>query len=572
MKKTTIITVLLLTIISPLIISSSALNLPHSVEVSLADADLIYYGEQGGDWAAYSLSPAGDVNGDGFDDIIIGAPMAGERNNPNVEHGAGKAYLLLGRPDQTLPPSPINLAEADASFLGCRTPSMTARQLYTAGDVNGDGYDDFLICGWKCGDMRHGKAYLFLGKPRINWGSDFPVEKANASFLGEFDLDYASYYVSTAGDVNGDGLDDFLITATKSDANGEDSGKIYLILGRANADWGRDFPLKQADAAFLGENPFDNAGRSATSAGDVNNDGLDDIILGAMGNDEGGDRAGQVYLILGRLDADWGSKYSLVDADASFIGEAAGDEAGRRVSTAGDVNGDGFSDFLIGSPTNDQGGEDAGKAYLLLGRETPNWGMDYPLAEADAAFIGEASLDLAGRRVSSAGDVNNDGFSDFLIGAPHNTRGGIKAGAAYLLHGHNDANWGNAFPLADADLIYIGKPDGAMAGYDIAPAGDFNGDSIDDFLIGAFGGRFSVDYPGEAYVILSDDTPVPLKFSPDEPQGNVNEWLNYKGIYQDLNGAQDIDRAQIVIGKHSADDKGLNSIYVPSEDAYEPSK
>ena len=122
---------------------------------------------------------------------------------------------------------------------------MTARQLYTAGDVNGDGYDDFLISGWKCGELRRGrgKAYLFLGKPRINWGNDFLVERANASFLGEFEFDYAIYYVSTAGDVNGDGYDDFLISATKSDANGEDSGKIYLILGRENADWGRDFPF-----------------------------------------------------------------------------------------------------------------------------------------------------------------------------------------------------------------------------------------------------------------------------------------------------------------------------------------
>jgi len=336
MKRTILIIVILFTIFYPLSGSISASDLSPSIEVSLEEADLTYYGEQGGDWAAYFLSPAGDVNGDGFADILVGAPMAGERINPNVEHGAGKAYLILGRSNQELPASPKNLAEADASFLGCRTPSMTARQLYTAGDVNGDGYDDFLISGWKCGDFRlgRGKAYLFLGKPRVNWGYDFPVERANASFLGEFEFDYASYYVSSAGDVNGDGFDDFLITATKSDANGEDSGKIYLILGQANADWGQDYPLAQSDAAFLGENPFDNAGRSATSAGDVNNDGFDDILISSMSNSKGGVRAGQIYLILGRREADWGANYSLAHADASFIGEAAGDEAGRRIAVS----------------------------------------------------------------------------------------------------------------------------------------------------------------------------------------------------------------------------------------------
>ena len=106
-----------------------------------------------------------------------------------------------------------------------------------------------------------------------------------------------------------------------------------------------------------------------------------------------------------------------------------------------------------------------------------------------------------------------------------------------------------------------------MAGYDVAPAGDFNGDMIDDYLIGAFGGRRSIDYPGEAYIILSDDTPVPIDFISNKRHGNVNEWLKYKGIFQDLNGAQDIDRVQIVIGKHSSDGKGLNSIYIPGENA-----
>jgi hypothetical protein len=489
-------------------------------QFSMANASVTFLGEDLGDWSGYSVSPAGDVNNDGYDDLIIGAPYAGD-----VEpKGPGKAYLLLGRNASAWPADHIDLLAADASFLGDLPDSMTARQVYAAGDVNSDGYDDFLITSWKYGGER-GMTALFLGKAHANWGQNYPLRRGDATFLGEEKGDRSGYYASTAGDVNGDGYDDFLITAVGNDEGGGfRTGKTYLILGREAADWGRNSDLSQADASFLGEALGDAAGRSATGVGDVNKDGCADLMIGAPFNDEAWLDAGQAYLILGRAAADWGVNYPLSQADASFLGEAEANQAGRRVSGAGDVNGDGYDDLILGASYNDQVARDAGKAYLILGKPAADWGMDFPLAQADATFLGEHLGDQAGRRVASAGDVNHDGYGDFLISAPHNNRGGKETGTAYLLFGRPAADWGHNVPLAQADAFYVGEAPFDHAGYDLSAVGDIDGDGYVDLVFGAYGADENGPQSGNSHLFLSDQAPAQIAFTPDAPSGRMGEW------------------------------------------------
>ena len=199
-------------------------------------------------------------------------------------------------------------------------------------------------------------------------GGGGSLARADFEFIGEDSDDAAGLSVSTAGDVDGDGLDDLFVGAYYNDDGGSVAGKAYLILGSTLASsTSATIDLRNADFAFIGENSGDYAGRIVSTAGDVDGDGLDDLFVGAFGNDDGGTDAGKAYLLRGStLAASTSTTIDLSNADFAFIGENSSDYAGRSVSTAGDVDGDGLDDLIVGAYKNDDGGTDAGKAYLIL--------------------------------------------------------------------------------------------------------------------------------------------------------------------------------------------------------------
>ena len=151
-------------------------------------------------------------------------------------------------------------------------------------------------------------------------------------------------------------------------------------------------------------------------------------------------------------------------ADASFLGEASGDEAGTTVAEAGDVNADGYADLLIGAPLGDDGGVDAGEVYLVLGAPA-GLVVDMPLSSVGASFVGEDSGDSAGIAIGGGGDVDGDGYSDFLIGAPYSSNGGLNAGRAYLVFG-GSTGWPHGTSLADADVVFSAEGDTNLAGFE----------------------------------------------------------------------------------------------------------
>lgn len=261
-----------------------------------------------------------------------------------------------------------------------------------------------------------------------------------------------------------------------------------------------DVRLSQADIIINSESSGDNVGASVSSIGDVNGDGLPDFAIGAPRNDSGGHDAGKVYIFFGKVDG-WGNSINLSQADASFIGERKRALAGYAISGVGDVNHDGFDDFLIGAPYDGESGSKAGQIYLILGKAT-GWAMDAPLSQASASFVGERAFDRAGQGLARLGDINNDGYDDFAIGAPGADDGGSSAGKVYIILGKS-SGWATNVSLSTAHLSYWGETMGDRAGLSIAGVKNTVGSGSIGLLVGAPGNDEGDYYnSGKSYLVL----------------------------------------------------------------------
>ncbi len=486
------------------------------INTYLANADASFIGENEYDLAGVSLAGIGDVNGDNIDDFLIGASQY------NVSSGnEGKVYLFFGNNTNSWSTG-MSCSKANASFIGESEDDYAGCAVAGAGDVNKDGYDDFLI-GASGGDdfNKPGKVYLIFGRD-YGWGKDINLANANASFLGEANGDHAGSSVAGAGDVNGDGYDDFLIGAYNASTN--NAGKTYLFFGNDTNSWSSGISCSEANASFIGEAAGDVSGHSIAGAGDINRDGYDDFLIGAPENDDGGSAAGKTYLFFGTNETIWSTGMSCSEANASFEGEIFSIRSGYAVAGVGDVNGDNYDDFIIGAPQYEASIDKEGKTYLFFGNDTNSWSSGMNCSQANASFIGEDEGDYSGNAVAGAGDVDGDGYGDFLIGAyRYNHSSDVDIGKTYLIFGQK-TGWLMDVNLENAGASFIGETSYDYSGQTLAGAGDVNGDGYDDLLIGAYrdDNIAGVD-AGQSYLIFGESAltlqmPLALLFLPS-PEG-----------------------------------------------------
>jgi len=375
--------------------------------VSHADARLL--GQQAYDAAGYSVACNGDLNGDGLDDMIIGAPAG----NDKVPYMPGRVYILFGRKKANWGYYFRLFDNCDAIYEGEGNQDLAGLSVAYVGDLNGDGYDDFLVGApfhnGKYTDQ--GKVYLILGRSAPWIKTDYLMD-ADASFVYEMSSAKTGYSVAGIGDVNVDGVPDFAIGAYGA-------SHVFVLYGRPKINWGKNFDLENADVIIYGSSRWAKEGIGWRVAGgaDVNGDGISDLLISATQNSDHGTRAGMVYVLFGKKDG-WGvSEISLNDADASFYGEQPGDQAGWGLATIGDVNRDGFADFLVGT-YKDENGPVNGKAYLIKGKAT-GWQKDVSLATVPDYC--QRSAEGIGYTVAPAGDFDDDGIPDYIISAPFNS-------------------------------------------------------------------------------------------------------------------------------------------------------
>jgi len=472
-------------------------------ETALDQADVRFAGQEAYARVGRVVSAAGDVNNDGLADFLIGA-FSGTPSQGYVSSVA----LYLGAAEVERTPRATFKAEATKWIDYDSVEPWSERfSAATAGDVNGDGFDDLLIGDTQGGDSETsdslpdgagigpGVVYLVRGASgRELLTGDQQLVDAGASFIGERAADWAGYAVAAAGDVNRDGYADLLIGAPLSG----NSGVAYLILGAAGLGAaGEALQLSDADASFSGLGSHSDAGAAVAGVGDVSGDGIDDFLIGTPGASTTPAREGGAHLILGPGLS--GGTSSLSSADASYESSQAGDWAGYSVAGAGDVDGDGINDLIIGAPGAfmESG---AGAAHLFLGAADIDASSEARiLSGADTTFSSKTSGDVVGGSVAGVGDVDSDGHDDLLIGA-HLANGG---GTSYLVLGAPDGfDGGNTQNLSNVTTQLLGNHENSWAGGAVAGPGDVNGDGLDDLLIGAPQENTEGSRAGAAYLFF----------------------------------------------------------------------
>ena len=512
---------------------------PPTSRVALSSLDgtngFILNGIDAGDNIGRAVSSAGDVNGDGYDDLIIGTNTA----DPNGDN-SGETYIVYGGAsapgtDGVLDLSRLALDGNGFTLAGISATDQSGISVSSAGDVNGDGYDDLIIGATGVGSVvgeyettpGPGEAYVVYGGAT---GADLTLDRSTLDGTRGFALtgiangDTLGDSVSSAGDVNGDGYDDLIIGAKGA---GSDAGATYVVYGGASVPGtGGVLDLSDLDGTngftLTGIVAGDQSGRSVSSAGDVNGDGYDDLIIGTYGADS---LAGETYIVYGGASAPGtGGVLDLSDLDGTngftLTGSARNDRVGASVSSAGDVNGDGYDDLIIGADgANGPDGENlAGEIHVVYGgASAPGTGGVLDLSALDGTngftLTGIDAYDRSGVSVSSAGDVNGDGYDDLIIGAYQaDPDGDMNAGETYVVYG------GASAPDTDGvlDLSALDGSNGFIlngidaydnSGRSVSSAGDVNGDGYDDLVIGAYQADPDGEiWVGETYVIYGGAT------------------------------------------------------------------
>jgi hypothetical protein len=447
------------------------------------------------------VAGAGDVNGDGFADVIVG------RANPKTR---GQSYVVFGGRSS---PAKIDLSLLDGSngfrLVGQHRLDLSGSSVAGAGDVNGDGFDDVIVCAYRAdpgGKTDAGSSYVVFGR-----SSGFPATSSLTDLDGSngFRLDgvgvgdSSGHSVAGAGDVNGDGFDDIIIGAPWADLQGYDSGSSYVVFGHTS-DSSKRVNLANLD----GRNGFsldggaisDRAGYSVAGAGDVNADGFDDVIIGASGADRKGTGLGSSYVVFGHASGfpkhlklsnlDGSNGFRLDGISGLCLDAPMCSDFFFRVSvaSAGDVNGDGYADLIIGALyASPHGKTYAGSSYVVFGHASA-FPRRVNLSSLDGnngfRLDGISAWDWSGRSVARAGDVNHDGFDDIVLGA---SGANANAGAGYVVFGRA-AGFPKDMKLSTLDGSNGFRLDGPRKLYGewlVAGAGDVNGDAVDDVIVSA---------------------------------------------------------------------------------------
>jgi len=474
--------------------AASGYSAEHLHDLDDVRPNLLAYisGEYFGHAIAY-----GDINNDGIGDMIVGAHRA-DTNGAD----SGTTYVIFGSSDYKV--DTINLATTQANLtIYGRNGSDWSGFAVASGDINNDNIDDVIISGYLAdpnGDQS-GEAYVVFGSSSYsNNVINLTATPANITIYGASSGDRLGSAVAS-GDINNDNIDDLIVGAHYEGTNGGNSGTTYVIFG-SSVYTQNVFNLSavQANLTIYGNGSSNYLG-SAVASGDINNDGIGDVITGAYGADPHGDDEGRTYVIFGS------SVYtqnvinlSAVQANLTVEGDDTDEFSGFAVSS-GNINGDVFDDVIIGAYGAQRGVIPfVGRTYVIFGSSVySNNVIDLRVESANLTIQGDDQDDQSGRDVSF-GDINGDGIDDVIIAARQADPNGLQSGEVYVIFG--SSAYSNSFIDLDttpANITIYGDDTNDYFGQSVS-SGDLNGDGINDIFVGS-------ESAGETYAFFGTVCP-----------------------------------------------------------------
>ena len=505
-------------------------SLPALLPDAILESNQVYSGSFDPAQMGWSVDSAGDVNGDGFEDVIVGARGW---DTPGGIFDEGAVLVFLGSASGIAGFDP---STAHAVIQSTGGNAEFGSSVAGAGDVNGDGFDDIIIgapLASPSGLEVSGAAYVFHGGPLGITATT--TADANALLESKQLEAHMGHSVASAGDVNGDGFSDVIVGANLygepfnppiPNQGAGRQGAAFVFLGSATGIVGNEPANAHAQlvpwAANTPAQINSNFAASVAGVGDVNGDGYGDVMIGSPawnrsqpwpGLDTGNPpEEGAVFLYHGGPSGITGS--NATDANTRIEGNQLGAFFGNAVSAAGDVNADGFADIIIGAygyPAGDPLlSSQEGAAFVYLGGPTGIFATGP--TQAHVSFQGSALAEWLGRSVSSAGDYDADGFDDVIISARQYSGSLISEGVSYIFRGGLNGIVGTG--LGDAYARITSNRANAELGFSARAAGDINADGGADIIVGVPGYSNAQVEEGAAFIYLGAPSLLPPNLAP----------------------------------------------------------